>query len=87
MNNTEQIAHIKEIGKAAQGRRQMLKHLEGGRNTKDGAILAFCYMCMGYCADQIVDCETLNCPLYPFHPYNPNRQKMKRTPPAKPKKP
>lgn len=78
MDNSDQVAQIKEIGKLAQGRRQMLKHLEGGKNTRDGAIKAFCYYCMGYCADEIRDCETPGCPLYPFNPYNPKRPRLSK---------
>lgn len=35
-------------------------------------INAKCYECMGYFADGPRDCEIPKCPLYPFHPYNPN---------------
>ena len=75
MNAEQQIEHINDIGKHAQGQREMLKHLKGGHNSPTSAIKAFCYMCMGYYADAIQDCETSNCPLYPRNPYNPNRTK------------
>jgi len=63
------IREIEKYGIAAQGRSEYIAHLSGKRLTRDRAIRAKCYDCMGYFADGKVDCEQTNCPLYPFMPY------------------
>ena len=77
-DNDDLIEQIGEIGKKTQGRRELLHHLKGGKNTATASIKAFCYECMGYYADGVQDCETSHCPLYPRNPYNPNRAKQKK---------
>lgn len=69
---TSSEATIKEIEKegiSAQGRAELIAHLEGKRLYASKAIKAYCYDCMGHYADGKEDCRTPICPLYPFMPY------------------
>lgn len=78
MNESKLIETIKNNGKRAKGKSELLKHLEGHRLTFKQAVNAKCYECMGYCIDGLIDCTLTDCPLYPFMPYNPNRIKRNR---------
>ena len=62
-------------GMLAQGRNEIQKYLDGKRLTQKQAIKSKCYDCMGGYADGKVDCKIKDCTLYPFMPYNPNKQK------------
>lgn len=64
------IREIEKWGIAAQGRSEIIAHLSGIRLTRDRAIRAKCYDCMGYFADGKDDCRQADCPLYPFMPYS-----------------
>jgi hypothetical protein len=57
----------------AQGRMELRKHLAGKRITRNAAIKAKCYDCMGGFTDGKQDCQITACPLYPWMPY---RQKQ-----------
>lgn len=59
-------------GKGFKGKNHLLEHLEGGRLTPLQAMHAKCYECMGNYNDGAVDCESPECPLYPFMPYQKN---------------
>lgn len=59
------------------GQTQFRKSLKGKRLTRDAAILAMCYECNGL-EDSNVDCGCSACPLYQWHPHNPNRNNSKR---------
>lgn len=50
------------------GRKEYLKHLQNKKITRDEAIAAQCYACMGYYRDGREDCKIYTCPLYPFSP-------------------
>jgi hypothetical protein len=54
---------------SAQGRTELLKHVAGKRLTRNQAIKAKCYDCMGGYTDGKQDCRIHVCPLYPFMPY------------------
>jgi hypothetical protein len=69
---------IKEYGKTAQGRRELLRHLEGGKLSRKAAIKAKCYDCMNSFADGKYDCQIPDCPLYGFMPYKGKMPKGKR---------
>jgi len=69
------ILEIRKYGKTARGQRELLKHLAGGKLTFKQAIYARCYDCMGYYVDGKVDCNMPHCALFPFNPYNANREK------------
>lgn len=73
--NSAKTQSIKQNGKTAQGRKELLKHLSGGKLTFKQAIYARCYDCMGYYADGKTDCDITECPLYPFMPYKEKREK------------
>lgn len=60
---------ITRNGKSAQGKKELLKHLDGKKLTLRQAVAAQCYSCTGYYADGKVDCGMLSCPLHPFMPY------------------
>ena len=66
---------IMRDGKSAQGKRELLKHLDGKKLTLRQAVAAQCYSCTGYYADGKEDCGLLSCPLYPFMPYRKTERK------------
>jgi hypothetical protein len=63
------VREISAYGIAAQGRAELIAHLSGKRLTRDQAIRAYCYDCMGYFEDGKADCKQADCPLRPFMPY------------------
>ena len=69
--------HAVKEGKQAQGKNEYIKYLEGGKLTLRQAVKGKCYDCMGYYEDGKVDCVLPDCPLYPFMPFNPNKQKSR----------
>ncbi len=71
----EKIKSIRQYGKTALGKKELIKHLEGHCLTLRQAVYAYCYSCMGYYADGKVDCNMPHCSLHPFMPYNTNRVK------------
>ncbi|HOI74785.1 MAG TPA: hypothetical protein PLO63_11650 [Syntrophales bacterium] len=67
---------IREHGKSAQGRKELIKHLDGNRLTAREAILAKCYDCCGHFVDGKEDCRVTRCPLHPFMPYLESKEKQ-----------
>ena len=65
----ERIESIKHYGKDAQGKRELIKYLEGKKLTIRQMVRGACYDCMGYYANGKVDCELPSCCLYPLMPY------------------
>jgi hypothetical protein len=82
--NEKIISSIKRHGKTARGKQELIKHLEGRRLTLKQAVNAHCFDCMGYYSDGKQDCKMPACSLFPFMPYNANREKqtVKKTMPA-----
>ena len=82
--NEKTISDIKRHGKTAQGKKELIKHLEGQRLTLKQAVLARCYDCAGFYADGKLDCNMPHCSLHPFMAYNQNRVKrtVKKTMPG-----
>lgn len=60
---------VYRYGIRAKGRREMIKHWEGKKLTKGGAILANCYDCQGGYTGGKNSCLKPECPLFPFMPY------------------
>jgi hypothetical protein len=59
------------------GKNELLNHFRGEKLTRQDAIKAHCYQCMGGYGDgEERNCQNPPCPLYDFHPYNPNKPKM-----------
>lgn len=75
--NSKRIYDIKQKGKKARGKSELIEHLEGGRLTLRQAVQAHCYDCMGYFADEKADCKIPACSLYPFMAYNKSKIKRK----------
>jgi Zn finger protein HypA/HybF involved in hydrogenase expression len=75
--NEKIISDISRHGKTARGKKELIKHLEGGRLTLKQAMLAKCFDCTGYFADGKVDCKCPKCSLHPFMAFNENRLKRK----------
>lgn len=73
----DKLDSIRKCGIKAQGQKELVSYLKGGKLTLRQAVKAACYDCMGYYADGKEDCQTITCPLYPFNPYNPNKQKSR----------
>lgn len=73
---SERIKDVKK-GKPALGKKDFLKYLKGKSVLTEEAINAKCYDCMNGYRDGIIDCKTILCPLYPFHPYNNLKEKSK----------
>ena len=69
--------HAVKNGKQAQGQKEFINYLQGGRMTLRQAVKAHCYDCMGYYEDGRVDCELKDCPLHTFMPYNPIKHKTR----------
>ena len=59
------IRDILKHGKRRRGKKDILRHLRGGRNTRSEAILAKCYDCSAY--GQYKDCDIVTCSLWPYH--------------------
>ncbi len=70
--NEEVIESIYKFGLTAQGRNDLLKHLNGEKITRKQAMLAKCYDCCGYFSDGRADCELPGCPLYGYMIYAKN---------------
>ena len=60
---------IEEYGITSKGKTQMLRHLDGEKLTRNQAIVAKCFDCMGMFIDGRLDCRMPNCPLFPFRSY------------------
>lgn len=71
------MTDILKIGKVAQGKVELKKYREGRRLTMREQIKAKCYECTGGYIDGVEDCRVTDCPTYPSHPYNPDRQKVR----------
>jgi len=69
LESDRRVDAINEFGKEAKGRRELLRHFGGERNTIRQMVLAKCYDCMGYFNDGKIDCEVTLCPLYPIMAY------------------
>ncbi|MCX5812734.1 MAG: hypothetical protein NT178_09355 [Proteobacteria bacterium] len=65
----DSIKTIQQFGKRAQGRGELIRHLKGERLTRNQAIKAKCYDCMGGFNDGIYSCEIPECSLFNFMPY------------------
>lgn len=72
------IEEIEKHGKKAKGKKELEKHLNGRRLTERQAILGQCYYCRAYYSDGKLDCETPDCPLYPFMPYRKGEKLVMR---------
>ena len=64
---------VEKYGLTAQGKRELLKYLEGGRLTRKEAMLSKCYECCNGYADGKVDCGVESCPLYPYMPFSAHK--------------
>lgn len=75
----QQISHWKKRGILAKGKYEIIRHLEGEILTKQEAITAHCYQCMGGHGDgEDRDCQNPPCPLYSHNPYNPGKFKQNK---------
>ncbi|HPB36672.1 MAG TPA: hypothetical protein PK125_00775 [Syntrophorhabdus sp.] len=73
------IKVVKEIGRKANGKSKLLKHLRGENLTIWEAVKAHCYDCTRYYTNpEPWDCKNLECTLYPFHLYNKEYMKKAR---------
>lgn len=71
----------------AAGKTSYVAFLKGEPINLREAIEAMCYSCMAFYADGIGDCGCgKSCPLYGFHPYNPNPAKLRKERPDMRKK-
>jgi Zn-finger protein len=66
---TDRLELVEKHGGAFQGRKEILKHLNGEVTTAREAIKGKCYDCMCYFEDGRSDCKIETCPLYPFMAY------------------
>jgi hypothetical protein len=65
------IQEVEKYGVRARGRAELLQFYRASRLTRQEAIAAYCYSCLGLMADGIGDCEQLDCPLHEYMPYAP----------------
>ena len=80
MDNDSTIKLIEKHGARNIGKPRLIKHLNGEHITRKEAIYAYCYDCQGYCEDGKVECDQLQCALYPysqFNKYNINKSEKK----------
>ena len=54
-------------------RKNFLAAVEGKASPRN-AIKAFCCECMGYVRAEITNCETINCPLNIYRPYQKEKK-------------
>lgn len=66
---TETKRAIIENGKRFKGQGFLLRHLDGKPLTRNQAIMAKCYECMGYYSDGAEDCGITQCPLHRYMPF------------------
>lgn len=71
------ILHMAKMGLKSQGKKLMLKHLDGERLSASQAIKAKCFDCCGGFADGRLPCEITSCPLIKWYPYNKPESKTK----------
>lgn len=79
---TNEYLESVRASKTAHGKSFLIQHLNGDYVRPHDAILAHCFDCMGFYERGREDCETPECALYPFMPYNPDKRKL-----GAPKKP
>lgn len=60
------------------GSTDLKRHLAGERLTLGQAVRAKCAECMCNYTDGRNDCGLKECPLYPYHPYNPSRRHFRQ---------
>jgi hypothetical protein len=65
----DRVVEIQKYGKSAQGRKELIKFLKGGKLTRKQAMLAKCYECSGYYADGKRACTVADCPMIGYMPY------------------
>lgn len=75
--NAKLISEIQKHGKTVKGKKELIKHLDGGHLTPKQMIHAHCYACMGYFIDGRQDCKMPKCPCYPFMTFNTDKRKRK----------
>jgi len=63
------LEYVIKYGRRARGKAALVCYLKGKKITRQEAIEAKCYECMGYCANGIHRCTIKECPLYKFSPY------------------
>ncbi len=51
------------------GKKHMMRHLNGERLTRGEAIIAKCADCNAGYVDGKLNCQIVDCPLYPYMPY------------------
>jgi hypothetical protein len=59
------------------GSTDLKRHLAGKDLTPLQAIKAKCADCTANYTDGRVSCELKECPLFPYHPYNPSRRRSR----------
>ena len=72
---------VETYGSRFQGRGELVQFLNGFRITRNEAIKAKCYDCMGF-YDQANDknCRNYTCPLYPYMPYKNSKPSKQSEP-------
>lgn len=64
---------IVEKGPGSRGKTLLLKYLDSCKLTRNEAIVAYCYGCMGFNDGGRVSCGIELCPLFPYMPYKKAR--------------
>jgi len=67
------IKDIQKYGIEAQGRDFLIMFARGERLSPKQRCVAMCYKCQGFYADGKADCQNIECPLYPYMPYQEKR--------------
>ena len=74
------LAQVRRYGPRMIGKQEYIRFLSGQYLTRQEAINAECFVCMGYYADGKGDCENPACPLYRRMPYRNKGKSGEKTP-------
>ena len=70
MIRDKELLESAKSGPRRQGRKELIKYLEGEDITRQQAIKAKCFNCDGM--GETASCEIDSCPLFPYSPYKTN---------------
>ena len=76
MIRDERLLASAKSGPRRAGKKELIKHLEGGKISRMQAVKAHCYDCLGMGTSG--DCDQESCPLLPFSPFRPRNTTFSR---------
>lgn len=70
---TERARVLAEVSRHLPSARSHFEAAFAGKSRK-AAVTAFCVQCVGYDRDEVRNCTSWACPLFPYRPYATNRK-------------